>query len=42
MEFTVALKLYSNSWRMKNATTTPKQKTQNGGVETNGQSYYKM
>jgi len=42
MKFTVTLKMYSNSWRIKVATTTPKRKTQNGGVETHGQSYYKM
>jgi hypothetical protein len=41
MEFTVALKLYSNSWRIKSAATTPKKKAENGGVETYGQSYYK-
>jgi len=30
MEFRVALKLYSNSWRIKGAATTPMKKTQNG------------
>jgi hypothetical protein len=41
MKFIVALKMYSNSWRIKGAATTPKRKTQNGGAETHGQSYYK-
>jgi hypothetical protein len=40
MELTMALKLYSNSWRIKVATTkTPKKKTQNGGVETHAHNY---
>jgi hypothetical protein len=41
MEFRVALKLYSNSWRIKSVATTPKKKAQNDDVETHGQSYYK-
>jgi hypothetical protein len=41
MEFTVALKLYSNSLRIKGIGTTSKKKAQNGGAETHGQSYYK-
>jgi hypothetical protein len=42
MEFTVALKLYSNSWRIKGVATTPKEKAQNSGVEMHKQSYYKI
>jgi hypothetical protein len=42
MEFIMALKLYSNSWRIKSDATTPKKKAQNGGVEMHRQSYYKM
>jgi hypothetical protein len=41
MEFRVALKLYSNSWRIKGVATTPKKKAQNDDVEMHGQSYYK-
>jgi hypothetical protein len=41
MEFTMALKLYSNSWRIKDIATTPKKKAQNGGVEMHKQNYYK-
>jgi hypothetical protein len=42
MKFTVALKLYSNNWRIKGAATTPKKKAHNDDVETLGRSYYKM
>jgi hypothetical protein len=42
MELTMALKLYSNSWKIKGATTkTPKKKTQNGGLETHAHNYCK-
>jgi hypothetical protein len=39
----MALKLYSNSWKIKGVTTkTPKKKKNNGGAETHVQSYCEM
>jgi hypothetical protein len=39
MEQRLALKLYSNRWRIKGAATTPMKKTQIDDVETHMQSY---
>jgi hypothetical protein len=39
MEHIVALKLYSNNWRIKGAATTPLKKTQIDDPETHMQSY---
>jgi hypothetical protein len=39
MEHKVALKLYSNRWRIKGVATTPMKKTQIDDAKTHMQSY---